>query len=61
MIPNLADPAHRAAWYRLEAAKRRLLFTLIELGLPMPNRIDDPERGLTFEFLADADRAARRC
>ena len=55
VIPNLADPAHRAAWYRLEVAKRRLLFTLIELGLPMANRIDDPERGLTFEFLADAD------
>ena len=55
VIPNLADPANRAAWYRLEVAKRRLLFTLIELGLPIPNRIDDPERGLTFEFLADAD------
>jgi hypothetical protein len=55
VIPNLADPAHRSLWYRLEVAKRRLLFTLIELGLPMPNRIDDPERGLTFDFLADAD------
>src|SRR5258706_3637313 len=54
VIPNLADPAHRAAWYRLEVAKRRLLFTLIELGLPMQNGIEDPERGLTFEFLADA-------
>jgi hypothetical protein len=55
MIPNLANPANRAAWYRLEVAKRRLLFTLIELGLPMQNRIDAPKRGLTFEFLADAD------
>ena len=61
MIPNLANPASRPAWYRLEVAKRRLLFTLIELGLPVANRIDDPERGLTFEFLADPDRAARRC
>jgi len=58
VIPNLADPANRAAWYRLEAAKRRLLFTLIELGVPIPNRLDDPERGLTFEFLGDADRDA---
>ena len=56
VIPNLADPANRAAWYRLEVAKRRLLFTLIELGVPIPNRLDDPERGLTFEFLADGDR-----
>jgi hypothetical protein len=58
VIPNLAEPANRAAWYRLEAAKRRLLFTLIELGLPTANRIDDPVRGLTFEFLADVDRAS---
>jgi hypothetical protein len=56
VIPNLANPANRAAWYRLEVAKRRLLFTLIELGVPIPNRVDDPERGLTFEFLADEDR-----
>jgi hypothetical protein len=55
VIPNLADPAHRPAWYRLEAAKRRLLFTLIELGLPMSTRIDNPEQGLTFEFLADVE------
>src|SRR3984893_1890689 len=53
VIPDLATPAHRSAWYRLEVAKRRLLFTLIELGVPIPNRIADPERGLTFEFLAD--------
>jgi hypothetical protein len=53
-IPNLAEPAHRSAWYRLEAAKRRLLFTLIELGLPVATRLDDPERGLTYDFLADA-------
>jgi hypothetical protein len=58
VIPNLADPANRAAWYRLEVAKRRLLFTLMELGVPIPNRLDDPERGLTFEFLADGDRDA---
>ncbi len=55
VVPNLADPANRAAWYRLEVAKRRLLFTLIELGVPIPNRLDDPEMGLAFEFLADMD------
>jgi hypothetical protein len=54
IIPNLADPAHREAWYLLEVAKRRLLYTLVGLGLPMSNRIEDPEQGLTFRFLADA-------
>jgi hypothetical protein len=56
VIPDLADPAKRASWYRLEVAKRRLLFTLMELGVPILNRLDDPERGLTFEFLADGDQ-----
>jgi hypothetical protein len=60
VIPNLAEPANRAAWYRLEAAKRRLLFTLIELGLPLANRSEDPKDGLTFEFLADVDRSGGR-
>jgi hypothetical protein len=57
VIPNLDQPSHRAAWYRLEVAKRRLLFTLIELGLPVTHRVDDPERGLAFDFIADADPA----
>jgi hypothetical protein len=30
VIPSLSDPEHRAIWYRLEVAKRRLLFTPAE-------------------------------
>jgi len=55
VIPNLGEPAHRSAWYRLEVAKRRLLFTLIELGL-MGHRKGDPAHELAFEFLADPDQ-----
>jgi hypothetical protein len=56
VIPNLSDPANRAAWYRLEVAKRRLLFTLIELDLPIQDGTGDSQQlGLTFEFLADSD------
>ncbi len=55
VIPNLADPANRAAWYRLEVAKRRLLFTLVELGLWTPDHDGGQPGALTFEFLADAD------
>jgi len=58
VIPNLADPAHRSVWYRLEVAKRRLLFTLIELGLPMAADPAASDPGLTFEFLADAEPGA---
>ena len=35
VIPDLAVPEHRDAWYRLEAAKRRLVYTLLSLKLPL--------------------------
>ena len=34
-IPDLEVPGHREAWYRLELAKRRLLYTLERLKLPI--------------------------
>lgn len=52
-IPDLSVAGSLDAWRRLESAKRRLLFTLFELGLPVANRVEDPERGLAFRFLAD--------
>jgi len=52
VIPTLDHAANRYAWYRLEVAKRRLIYTLLELGLPVCNREDDPEHGLAFEFKA---------
>jgi hypothetical protein len=53
VIPNLAQEGNRAAWYRLECAKRRLLFSLIELGLPF-NEWSTEASGLSFEFLQDS-------
>ena len=52
-IPDLTVPGNKMAWYKLEVAKRRLLYTLIHLGLPTANKNEDPQNGLTFEFLAD--------
>jgi hypothetical protein len=46
VIPNLMHAGNRAAWYRLECAKRRLVFSLFELELPL--------NGLSFEFLQDS-------
>lgn len=54
VIPDLNVDGHHEGWYRLEVAKRRLVYTLLELGLPIANRLEDPEAGLTFEFRADA-------
>jgi hypothetical protein len=53
VIPNLSQPGTREAWCRLEAAKRRLVYSLIRLGLPLATRAEEPQRGLAFEFLAD--------
>jgi hypothetical protein len=55
IIPELAKPGHRTAWYRLEVAKRRLIYGLLGLRLPLRSKLEDPENGLAFEFLADPD------
>jgi hypothetical protein len=51
-IPDLDVGDNRLYWYRLETAKRRLLYTLSALGLPVASRLADPEHGLQFDFLA---------
>ncbi len=53
MIPNLTDPRNRVLWSRIEQAKRRLLYTLYSLRLPVVGRDRDSARGLAFEFLQD--------
>jgi hypothetical protein len=55
VIPNLDQPEYKEAWFKLEIAKRRLVYTLMYLKLPLMNRVEDPKRGLAFEFLADSD------
>jgi hypothetical protein len=53
MIPNLDSPAAKEGWHRLEIAKRRVLYTLFELGLPVEPRDERPD-GLQFDFLQDS-------
>ncbi len=53
IIPNLTQPKNLTLWYRIESAKRRLLYTLDMLQLPIVGRDIDPQNGLAFEFLAD--------
>jgi hypothetical protein len=51
VIPNLAVAGHRAAWAKLELAKRRMLYTLQALRCPVRSKAEDPG-GLAYEFLA---------
>jgi hypothetical protein len=53
VIPDLTQPGHTAAWYKLEVAKRRLLYSLLRLRLPLRTKAEDPTGGLAFEFLAE--------
>lgn len=54
-IPNLSQPQNRTYWQRLETAKRRLVYSLLSLDLPLLNKQDNTEQGLAFAFLADPD------
>ena len=54
-IPDLGQAGHKEAWYRLEVAKRRLVYSLLRLGLPVVSKTVDAERGVVFDFLAETD------
>lgn len=55
VIPDLSLPQNLLYWRKLEAAKRRALYTVFALGLPISAKRDDPEQGLLFRFMADKD------
>jgi hypothetical protein len=52
IIPNLSDPKAKGAWLKLEQSKRRMMYTLLELGLPVESRAERPN-GLAFVFKQD--------
>lgn len=52
-IPNLSRAENHLRWERLEAAKRRLVYTLLNLGLPVVNKLENADQGLAFDFLED--------
>ncbi|HEV2678357.1 MAG TPA: putative zinc-binding peptidase [Aliidongia sp.] len=54
VIPDISLPENLPRWQQLERAKHRLFYSLLRLRLPLANRIDDPDHGLAFEFLAVA-------
>jgi hypothetical protein len=53
VVPNLSQPGNQEAWYRLEVAKRRLVYNALSLRLPLRSKTDDAAHGLAFEFVAD--------
>jgi hypothetical protein len=52
---NIADNLER--WHRIEIAKRRLIYTLLHLGLPLNGKPEENRPPLRFNFLADVPGA----
>ncbi len=57
-IPDLSVPGNLALWQTLEKEKRRLIYGLERLQLPVRSQHEDPE-GLAFDFLADTEPSFR--
>ncbi|MBX0291171.1 putative zinc-binding peptidase [Hymenobacter sp. HSC-4F20] len=55
-IPKLSEPGHIARWHNLEQAKHRLVFSLLQLGLPVISKTENEETGLAFDFLANEQK-----
>ena len=52
-IPDLSAPNAVEAWHHMEIAKRRLVYTLIGLGLPVESKEGEANTGLAFAFKRD--------
>lgn len=52
-IPNLSHEPNLNLWRKMEVAKHRLIYSLMQLGLPVKSKEKYPDTGLAFDFLAD--------
>jgi hypothetical protein len=57
IIPDLSDATNRQAWAEVESAKRRVLYTLRALRLPLSTKAEDAAAGLSFRFLRGTEEA----
>ncbi|CAN5804437.1 putative zinc-binding metallopeptidase [soil metagenome] len=51
-IPELGSERNLMLWGRMEMAKRRLLYTLLRLGIKLPSQKDNPKIGLAFDIIS---------
>ncbi len=53
IIPDLSVTGNLQRWQKLEIAKRRLLYTIFRLGLPITAVPEENRPALRFKFIAD--------
>ncbi|WP_416065622.1 putative zinc-binding metallopeptidase [Rhizobium sp. ZK1] len=54
LVPNTDTPDGIDRWRRMSQAQRHLFYSLLRWNLPHPDRQEDPQGGLVFDFLEDA-------
>lgn len=52
-IPDLTISGNLDRWHKVELAKRRLIYTLLHLGLSLQGKPEENRPALQFNFLAD--------
>ncbi len=52
-IPNLSSAPSREYWDKIEVAKRRLIYSLLDLGLPVLGQTRGWPHGLAFDLVED--------
>ena len=53
-VPNLRDPVGQARWMKIEQGKKRLIYSLLRLRLPLQTPQSALNEPLMFDFLDDA-------
>jgi hypothetical protein len=56
-IPDLMVPGNDVLWAKMEAAKKRAIYSLLQFGLPVKRKSADCPNGLAFRFLVSVDEA----
>ena len=51
-IPDLRVERNRMLWGRVEMAKRRMIHTLLDLGITLPSKRENPQHGLAFDLVS---------
>lgn len=51
VVPHIDNPIDLGRWQAIERAKKRLIYSLLRLHLPLATRNEDPAHGLSFRFL----------
>ena len=51
-IPDLSTARNLMLWGRMEMAKRRLIYTMLRLGITLPSKIVNPKTGLAFDIVS---------